>query len=123
MAWNGPVNGDWSKCDFTKAPFQAGVMVLTHEEVLFVIENIKPFEDQYGSDVNSIVGAYNGLTSYEKAINGDTYSVIKGYNPEINTQGINAGGIIPEPVVEEVPVEPEAPVEEEPTVEPVTEQV
>jgi hypothetical protein len=111
MAWNGPAGGtDWSTCDFTKPPWVNGVAELTHDEVLFVIENIAPFEEQYGGDTNTVIGKYNELTSYEKAINGDTYAVIKQYDPTVNTQGIDSNGIIPEPVIEQ-PTE-EAPPQE-----------
>jgi hypothetical protein len=111
MPWNGPIGGtDYSNCDFTKAPWQSGCMTLTHDEVLFVIENIAPFEEEYGSDTNTIVSKYNNLTGYEKAINGDTYAVIKQYDPTVNTQGIDSNGIIPEPVIEQ-PTE-EAPPQE-----------
>jgi hypothetical protein len=104
MSWNGPIGGtDWSNVDFNKAPWQSGVMTLSHDEVLFVKENIAPFEEQYGTDVNTIVSKYNNLTAYEKAINGDTYAVIKSYDPTVNTLGINENGI----------VQPEQPVTEE----------
>jgi hypothetical protein len=100
--WNGPKGGtDYSVCDFTKAPWVAGVAELTHEEVLFVIKALPPIEEQYLPDTNMVIGKYNQLTGYEKAINGETYQVIKQYDPLVHTLGIDANGIIKP--VEEVP--------------------
>lgn len=95
MAWNGPIGGtDYSTCDFTKAPWVSGIAELTHEEVLFVIEACSEIEVGHETDDFYIQSRYNELTGYEKAINGETYFCIKGYNPEINTLGIDANGII-----------------------------
>src|SRR4051812_38738224 len=106
MAWNGPVNGDWGVCDFTKPPFAGGCAELTHEEVLFVIENTAPFVALKPWDDFYVVSEYNKAINWEEAINGDTYAVIKSYDPAIHTLGIDGNGI----VVEEE--EPEPPVEE-----------
>lgn len=107
--WNGPKDGtDWSTVDFTKAPWVAGIAALTHEEVLFVKEECAKIAVGHETDDFYIQSRYNELTKYEKAINGETYFCIKGYNPEVNTLGIDATGII-QPPVEEVT----APVEEE----------
>jgi hypothetical protein len=95
--WNGPLKGDWSKVDFSKPPWANGIAELTHEEVLFVIETCKQFT---GDDFN-IQSRYNESTNYEKAINGDTYAIIKQYDPLVHTLGIDANGIIKP--VEEVP--------------------
>lgn len=112
MSFNGPIGGtDWSNVDLNAAPWVAGCMTLTHEEVLFVKENIAPFEEQYGTDINSIVGSYNDLTKYEKGINGDTYLMgIQPYDPAVNTLGIDSSGIIQPAPVEEQPIE-EVPVD------------
>jgi hypothetical protein len=118
MAWNSLVDGDWSKADFTKAPWVGGVMTLTHEEVLRVqtevakiIEAYVPApEYSYSSvppDNEYIVPKYN-QSDWEKCINGDTYAVIKGYDPDVHTLGIDANGIVQ--AAEETPVE-ESPVE------------
>ena len=112
MSWNGPIGGDWTaepKPDYTKAPWAAGCMTLSNDEIIYVKEAIAPFEEEYGTDVNTIVSKYNNLTGYEKAINGDTYAVIKSYDPAVNTLGINEFGIIqPE-------AQPEQPTEETPS--------
>lgn len=98
MAWNGPAGGtDWSTCDFTKPPWVAGVAELSHEEVMFVIDALPPIEEEFLPDTNMVISKYNNLTGYEKAINGDTYAVIKQYDPAVNTQGISENGIVPEP--------------------------
>ena len=116
MAWNSSVNGDWSHADFSKAPWTGGVMTLTHEEVLHVQTETQKIIAAYApkheesttpDDNTYVVPKYNEL-DWEKCINGDTYAVIKGYNPEVNILGIDANGIIlpiEEPVIEETPVE------------------
>jgi len=106
MAWNGPIGGtDYSNVDFSKPPWVNGIAELTHDEVVWVIETIAPLEEQYLPDENTLISKFNNLTKYEKAINGDTYHCIKGYDPQVNTLGINASGII-QPVEESVtPVE------------------
>lgn len=109
--WNGPINGNWEACDFTKPPFTGGCAELTHEEVLYVIESLPPIEEEFLPDTNMVISKYNQLSNWEKAINGDTYNVIKGYNPEIHTLGIDANGIIVP--VEEIIGEEETPVVEE----------
>jgi hypothetical protein len=91
--WNGPINGNYSNCIWTLPPWTSGVAELTNEEVLFVIETCKPLEEQ-SSDLLYVVGKYNESTNYKKAINGDTYAVIKGYDPEIHSLGIDANGIV-----------------------------
>ena len=106
--WNGPVNGSYAECDFTQPPWVAGCATLTHEEVVFVKETIAPFVEERPYDDFYAVSSYNNATAYEKAINGETYAVIKQYDVEINTLGIDGAGIIlpvEEPV--ETPVEGE----------------
>lgn len=118
MAWNSVVNGDWSKADFTKAPWVNGVMTLTHEEVLHVLEVTGEIIDSfvvangYEPPANEYVVPEYNKKDWQYCINGDTYAVVKGYNPDVNTQGINEFGIVSEPVVEEAPIE--VPVEETP---------
>ena len=102
--WNGPIDGNWGTCDFTKPPFAGGCAELTHEEVLYVIESLPPIEEEFLPNLDVVISKYNQLSNWEKAINGDTYNVIKGYDPEINTLGIDANGII-------IPIE--TPIDEE----------
>lgn len=109
MAWNGPVNGDYSNCDFNKPPWVGGCAVLTHEEVVFVWETTEQFRVQKPWDDSYIVSEYNKFVNWEKAINGDTYNVIKTYDFEVNTLGIDENGV----------VQPAEPVEETPTEEPI----
>jgi hypothetical protein len=122
MAWNSSVNGDWSTADFSKAPWVSGVMTLTHEEVLHVIietqkiiENFKVTSNFSIPDDNTyVVPRYNEL-DWEKCINGDTYAVIKGYDPEINISGIDANGIVipnDPPIDEETSGDIEQPLEQ-----------
>jgi hypothetical protein len=95
--------------DFTKAPWAAGIMTLTHEECVYVLDtienevrpNYKPeyYEPQEPSDF-WLQSEYNKL-DWKKGINGDSYAVLKGYNPEVNTLGIDGSGIV-QPVEEEV---------------------
>lgn len=124
MAWNGPIDGDYSNCDFSRGPWTGGIMVLNHDEVVYVLTQLPAIIDGYtpqqGDPVEPgdmyIHNTYNSdySNNWEKAINGDTFSVIKSYDPEVNTQGIDEQGIIPEegrPVEE--PVTPEEPTPEE----------
>lgn len=114
--WNGPVNGDYSNCDWSKAPWYPVCADLTHEEVMFVIEALPPIEAKYLPDTNMVIAKYNELTGYEKAINGQTYPVIKQYDPAENLLGIDINGIIkPEPTPTTEETNPT--VEENPTVE------
>ena len=112
--WNGPIGGtDYSKCDFNKGPWVGGCMELTHEEVLFVWETTEQFRVQKPWDDFYIVSQYNIFVKYEKAVNGDTYNVIKTYDPEVNLLGINEFGIIKP---DEAPISEEInPTVEEPT--------
>lgn len=111
--WNGPKNGtDWSTVDFTKPGWVNGVMELTHEEVVHVLTETQRIIDEFNPDNEFsnpsdeyVVPEYN-KSDWEKCINGDTYNIIKQYDPEVNTQGIDANGIIGlEPFVEEEPQE------------------
>lgn len=115
MAWNGPTGGtDWSTCDFSKPAWVAGVMTLSHEEVLHVQEVSGQIIADYQAanngatppDMEYVLPEYN-KKDWEKCVNGDTYAVIKGYDPSINLWGINANGIVPDPnaVPEEPPME------------------
>lgn len=86
-------------------------MTLNHEEVLHVITEtqrvISEYVPQYGEPETPsdtyVVPEYNKL-DWTKAINGATYNVIKGYNPEVNTLGIDANGII---IPDEAPIDEE----------------
>lgn len=118
MAFNGLTNGD-----FTKAPWASGILTLTDEECVYVIEKCKEVAENFEpSDVfpqlidSYIISNYNKIDNWEKAINGDTYNILLGYNPEVNTQGIDNDGIVPEPVIEEVPPT------EDPVIDPVVEE-
>jgi hypothetical protein len=113
MAWNGW--GEGLNPDYTKPPWVGGVMTLTHEEVLHVIEVTSQIIEEYQEanngatppDSEYVVPEYN-KKDWAYCINGDTYAVIKGYDPAVNTLGIDASGIVQpveEPVEEPVPTE------------------
>jgi hypothetical protein len=119
MAWNSHTNGDYSNCDWTQAPWAPICAELTHEEVMFVIEALPPIEAKYLPDTNMVIGQYNQLTGYEKAVNGQTYPVIKQYDPEVNLWGIEPG----EDGMGRIVPDPNAPVEEVTVIEEVTEGV
>lgn len=108
--WNGPINGDWSTVKFDEAPWNNEICTLTHEEVVSVIDALPPLEAEYLPSTDMVISKFNALTSWEKCINGITYNCIKGYNPEVNTLGLDASGIVV-PVVEEQPTEEVTPVE------------
>jgi hypothetical protein len=101
--WNAPVNGDWTTVDATRAPWANGIMTIAHEDVLLVKREteriaseyvqVNPWDDPYATGAY-IQSTYNNFTKWEKAINGDTFNVIKTYDPEIHTLGINENGII-----------------------------
>lgn len=103
MAWNGPINGDWSNVNFNAAPWNNEICTLTNDECVECIGALKPFQEQFGTDKNSIISAYDTSTNWEKPINGDTYDCLQGYDPAVNTLGIDANGIV-QPL-EETPVE------------------
>jgi hypothetical protein len=105
-----PFNENWNP---SQPPFVAGIATLTHEECLYVkghceqiIATYQPanhWDNPIPSD-DFVISTYNGIDGWKKAINGDTYSVLKGYDPEIHNLGINENGIVvPEEIVEEVP--------------------
>lgn len=109
-----PFNENW---DVTQPPFVGGIATLTHEECLYVkghcdeiIANYKPayYWDNPTPTDDQVISAYNTIDGWRKAINGDTYNCLKGYDPTIHTLGINESGIVQpaeEPVKEETPVE------------------
>jgi hypothetical protein len=109
--WNCPVNGDYSGCDWTKAPWAPVIAVLTHEQVLFVQEKCEIVKVAYVPKIGEpaepsdeyVQAEYNKLVNFEQAVNGQTFAVIKSYDPNVNTLGINENGI----------VQPEQPVTEE----------
>ena len=99
----------FNSTDFQKAPWQAGVMTLTHEECVHVLEACKKVEEGYNPAENFydpvsdfyIQSRYNQI-DWTKGINGETYAVLKGYDIEVHKLGINEQGIIyPEAIVEE----------------------
>lgn len=108
MAWNGPIDGNWNTVDFSAAPWNDGIMTLTHEEVLYV-------QTQCNAIVEAYMAANNGATppdneyvipryneqDWHYCVNGKTYAVLKSYDPTINSLGINENGI----VTEEQPIE------------------
>ncbi|AKC02669.1 hypothetical protein CPT_Stills41 [Bacillus phage Stills] len=118
----------------TQPPFQPGCMTLTNDEVIKVQDKcaeleatFEPNDFQPVINDNWIIARYNESNNYTEAVNGDTYNVIKGYNRDVNTQGIGQdaegnGIIIPEP--EQPTEEPteEAPVEEQPVEQPTEEK-
>ena len=97
--------------DYSKQPFIAGCATLTHGEVVYVkghceqiIADYVPVERWDGATPTDeyVVDKYNNIDSYQKAINVDTYRIVMSYDPTINTQGINEGGIVPEETPSEV---------------------
>lgn len=112
--------------DFNAPPFVGGIVPLTHGECVMVKEKLDAIiagfvPDRFFEEENAMytVPIYNDANQQE-LINGDTYEVLKKYSPEVNTQGIDGTGIIPEPVTEEEnevpneePNEEAAPTEEE----------
>jgi hypothetical protein len=111
--WNCPVNGNWADptIDYSKPPWVAGVAVLTHEQVLFVQEKCEIVKAAYAPKIGEpaepsdeyVQAEYNKLVNFEQAVNGQTFAVIKSYDPTVNTLGIDENGI----------VQPEQPVTEE----------
>lgn len=124
MPFNGPIDGDYTNVDFTQGPWTNNeCMTLTHDECLHVIEGCQSVVDNYDSSTNygmpisetEIHSGYNKL-DWQYAINWNTFTALQGYNPEVNTLGINEFGIIlPEPEPEPTPEEPteEPPAEEQ----------
>jgi hypothetical protein len=113
MPFNGPIDGDYTNVDFKQAPWTNNeCMVLTHNECLQVLEgfetvknNYDPAEN-YGNPISEqqLHSDYNML-DWQYAINWNTFTALQGYNPEVNTEGTDAAGIIqPEP--EQLPEEP-----------------
>jgi hypothetical protein len=97
-------------------------MTLTHEECIFVLEqcqviidNYDPADNFYQPITNDYVQVEYNRIDWTKGINGDTYAVLVGYDPEVNTLGINEHGIVPEeviePPIEETSIEEAAPIE------------
>ena len=112
--------------DPTQPPFNNDIMTLTHDECVKVKAGLEAakatYEPSYDYPELSqtyIINTYNRANLYEP-INGSTYSQLEMYDPEVNTQGINRDGIVPEPT----PEEPEQPTEptEEPNGEETTEE-
>lgn len=93
----------FNSTDFQSPPWASGLMTLTHDEVVHVqtvageIEaEYKPEDNYYQPISDMYVQAEYNKVDWTKGVNGDTYSVIKQYDPEVNTQGINESGIVPE---------------------------
>jgi hypothetical protein len=115
----------FNSTDFTVAPWNSGIMTLTHEEVVEVMGHCQTIIDdfkvsnQYEEPASEyVVPKYNEI-DWKKSINGDTYAVLFDryvgtpiYDPNTNTQGINESGIVSEPVEEQPPTEEEQPTEE-----------
>jgi hypothetical protein len=129
MTWNGPVDGDWTELDSTKAPWAAGVMTLSHDECVYVLDTTQPIIDTYDPKNNNgepisdfyVISTYNNL-DWSYAINGDTYGQLKNYEAAGFNLGIDENGIIqpepeqlPEEPTEEPPAEDPQPEEEQPT--------
>lgn len=91
----------FNSTDFTKAPWTSGIMTLTHEEVLHVKTATEKIEAEYNPANNNyepvsdfyVQSEYNKI-DWKKGVNGDTYSVIKQYDAEVNKLGINEQGIV-----------------------------
>lgn len=98
MAWNGW--GEGLNPDYSKPPWVGGVMTLSHEEVIHVQTEcgiiIQAFIDAngYSPDDNTYVVPRYNESDWSKCINGDTYAVIKQYDPAVHTLGIDENGII-----------------------------
>jgi hypothetical protein len=112
----------FNSTDFYKAPWAAGIMTLTHEECIYVLEkcqviidNYDPANNMYQPISNDYVQVEYNRLDWTKGINGDTYGVLVGYDPEVNTLGINENGIVYpeviEPPIEEPTETPETPAE------------
>ena len=102
----------FNSTDFTKAPWAAGIMTLTHEECLHVLAAQQTIRDNYDPADNyndpisdSYVQAEYNKIDWKKGVNGETFAVLMSYDPEVNTLGINEQGIVK-------PEEPEPPAEE-----------
>jgi hypothetical protein len=112
-----PFNTD----DYTQPPYINGIMTLTHDECVKVKTKCQEIIDAYEPTNRDpeptmiyVVSTYNESNNYQEAINGNTYDVVMNYDPEVNTQGINENGIVPEPVIEEEqPDAPESPITDE----------
>jgi hypothetical protein len=106
-----PFNTD----DYTKPPYINGIMTLTNDECVKVKTKCQEIIDAYEPTNRDpeptmlyVVSTYNESNNYQEAINGNTYDIVMNYDPEVNTQGINENGIIPEPEIEEQPDAPES---------------
>lgn len=111
-----------TRFDLTQPPWngQEVCMNLTHEEVLHVKTETQKIIDSYvpgrgmpviPDDNTYVVPRYNEL-DWTRAINGNTYAVIKYYDTEVNKLGVDENGIIYPPVEEETqPVEEDIPME------------
>lgn len=102
-----PFNPD----DYTRAPWAAGIMTLTHDECVYAITEctkiaeayvpVEPWDSPEPSETY-ILSRYSKLDNWQKGINGDTYKILLGYGE--NTLGINEEGIISseQPITEEM---------------------
>lgn len=103
----------FNSTDFKKAPWAAGVMTLTHEECLHVLEGQQTIRDNYDPADNYdepisdmyVQSEYNKI-DWKKGVNGETFAVLMGYDPEVNTLGINETGIVQEEQPEQPGDEP-----------------
>jgi hypothetical protein len=96
--WNGW--GEGIQTDFNSAPWTNEVMTLTHEEVVHVITETNKIIDEFkvsnsfGAPTDEYVVPKYNESDWAKCINGVTYNVIKGYDPAVNTLGIDGNGIV-----------------------------
>jgi hypothetical protein len=101
MPFNGPIDGDYSVCDPNKAPWTSEIATLSHDECLQVIEGVKNVTESYdpaehnGEPVSdtAIYSAYNN-SDWQYAVNWNTYSLLKQYDPEVHKDGITEQGIV-----------------------------
>lgn len=107
--------------DFTQPPWVAGVLPLTHEECVKVKEKCQKIIDDFIPDRfveypvrDYVVPIYNDANQQE-LINGETYDTLLHYDVEVNTQGIGANGIVPEPTPEDPDPEEQPDQEADPT--------
>lgn len=93
----------FNSTDFTKAPWAAGIMTLTHAECIHVLDGQQTIRDNYDPADNDgqaisdvyVQSEYNKI-DWTKGVNGDTFAVLMQYDREVNLLGINEFGIVQE---------------------------
>jgi hypothetical protein len=101
MPFNGPIDGNDESVDYNKAPWTSEIATLTHDECLHVLDGIKQVIENYDPAANygeplsdlQTHSDYNRL-DWQYAINWNTYTLLKQYDPEVHKDGINENGIV-----------------------------